>query len=277
MTRKLGTAGLALSVLFAIVSLIVKGGVGLSQAQIASYFNLTGAKAYITHETANFCPSTCVAAQDLSAQCLELNTTSGPVASNSTYISCSPEFASDAPYWHSDSYDVLAHFAAYGQQDLNQTILLGLAPGYCSNFPANFSNVPPGTWIGVVPGGSLYRTNANAYEFTYSFEGNIPGYAFLNETEYPYQGIPIFDRLELNLSGLSEQGTTTGSVSLEGNANLCEINGPMALAISLGNPEIGPSSFSCVNVQAPYFNSLDISSAWCPVLFDELPFPVFVM
>lgn len=235
MIRKLGSAGLALSVFFAVISLAVRGGVGVSRAQVPPTiqdFDFNGTpKVDITHETAN--------------QCLT------PSAS----ISCL------APEFHSDSYEILANLAinpfADFQSDLNQTIFIMLAAGNCSNLnvnstinTTNFNS----TWTGLIPGGSLHKVTNNNFT-TYNFEGNIPGTVGFGFPE-------LFDHVEFNL-----KIPTTGSptLSLAGNANLCEINGPMALGIFLGENrfEIKDNDFACVNIPTPQFETLDISSAFC--------------
>jgi hypothetical protein len=84
MTRKLATAVLAVSVLWAVGSLAIKGGVGMSQAQLfSSHFNITSARAEIIHET---------------AACAR---------SNNSFVSC------ERPSFHSDSYEILAQLALY--------------------------------------------------------------------------------------------------------------------------------------------------------------------
>ena len=230
MTRKLGSAGLALSVLFALISLVVKGGIGIGVSRadgLNQDFNITGAKAEITHETANAC----------------LNES----------ISCQT-----SPF-HSDSYEILADLALNPtgdfQSDLNQTIFIVLSAGNCTS--ANNTLFSNSSYVAVIPGASLHKqTNKN---FTiYTFEGNVPGIAGGT--------FPLFDHAEFNLK-IPTLGSPTLSVA--GNANLCPINGPMALSIS-GNPfgETPSDSdvdFGCVNIPAPEFNTLDISSAFCPI------------
>ena len=232
MIRKLGSAGLALSVLWAIISLVVKGGVGVSRAQVVttSDFSITGAKAEITHETAN--------------QCLNES------------ISCS------SPSSDSDSYEILAKLVLNPtgdfQRDLNQTIFISLAPGNCSNPGLNTTLFS--SWIGVIPGASLKKRTDE--DFTkYTFEGNIPrerNILFFDGT------FPLFDRAEFHLKIPTDDGSPT--LALEGNANLCPINGPMALGISFREtPRDLDSDFACVNIPAPKFETLDISSAVCPI------------
>jgi len=229
MTRKLGSAGLTLSVLFVLISLVVKGGIGIGVSRadgLNQDFNITGAKAEITHETANAC----------------LNES----------ISC------QTPLFHSDSYAILADLALNPtgdfQSDLNQTIFIALSAGNCMDAINPTFNL---TYVAVIPGASLLKhTNKN---FTiYTFEGNVPGIAGGT--------FPLFDHAEFNLK-IPTVGSPT--LSIAGNANLCPINGPMALSIS-GNPfgETPSDSdvdFGCVNIPAPEFNTLDISSAFCPI------------
>ena len=239
MSKKLGSIALAASVLWAITSLAIKGGVGVAQIIPALNFTFIGAKAEITHETAN--------------QCL-----------NSTFISCFPEVET---LWHADSYKIFANLAVYNstqfQQALNQTILLALAPGNCSEI-SSFSSLPPGTWSGIIPGASFYKTGGG-YETTYNFEGNILAFAQpLNETEaFPF---PIFDHLDFSLNTQTNRyspAPTYATMSLRGNANLCEIDGPMALAIAIGNSSGSPSA--CANIPAPRLETLDISSGVCDI------------
>jgi len=213
-------------VLWAIISLALKGGVGVSRAQVPTVqdfaFNGTP-KVDITHETAN--------------QCLNES------------ISClTPEF-------HSDSYELLANLAINPlgdfQSDLNQTIFITLAAGNCSNLNVNSTINFNSTWTGLIPGGSLHKVTNNNFTI-YNFEGNIPGIAGFSE---------LFDHVEFNL-----KIPTTGSptLSLAGNANLCGINGPMALGIRLGETiSITDNDSDCVNIPAPEFETLDISSAFC--------------
>lgn len=223
MIRKLGSAGLALSVLWAIISLALKGGVGVSQAGgLGPDIALNNPKAGIKHETAN--------------QCLVNKS-----------ISClTPEF-------HSDSYEILTNLAINPlgdfQSDLNQTIFITLAAGTCSDLNSTISL--NSTWTGLIPGASLHKhTNKN---FTiYNFEGNILGIAGFSE---------LFDHVEFNLK-IPMIGSPT--LSLAGNANLCAINGPMALEIFLGERQLdGDNDLACVNIPTPEIEKLDISSAFC--------------
>ena len=237
MIRKLGSAGLALSVLWAVVSLALKGGVGVSRAQIpiVQDFNFNGTpKVDITHETAN--------------QCLNGS------------ISClTPEF-------HSDSYEILANLAINPlgdfQSDLNQTIFITLAAGNCSNPNINSTIFFNSTWTGLIPGGSLHKVSNKNFTI-YNFEGNIPGFAG-SFSPFTDGFSEVFDHVEFNL-----KIPTTGSptLSLAGNANLCGINGPMALAIRLGERRLDvDNDFACVNIPTPEFETLDISSAFCSEL-----------
>ena len=236
MIRKLGSAGLALSVFFAVISLAVRGGVGVSRAQVpptVQDFSFNGTpKVDITHETAN--------------QCFNA----------STSISCL------APEFQSDSYEILANLAinppADFQSDLNQTIFITLAAGNCSNLNVNSTTNTTinfnSAWTGLIPGGSLHKvTNNNST--IYNFEGNIlgiVGFGFSPE---------LFDHVEFNLK-IPTTGNPT--LSLEGNANLCRINGPMALGISLGENQFDlDRDFACVDIPTPQFETLDISSAFC--------------
>ena len=75
MTRKLASAGLALSVIWAVISLVVKGGVGVSRADGVADFNLTSAKAEITHETATTCLNSSVSCQGIEPVDDETNAT----------------------------------------------------------------------------------------------------------------------------------------------------------------------------------------------------------
>jgi hypothetical protein len=167
MTRKLASAGLALSVIWAVISLVVKGGVGISRADGVLAFNITRANVDITHETANVC----------------LN--------SSSFVSCQ---SGGAPFlcafgfkcgfgnsFDSDSYDITANLTLFNstefQKDLNNDIQFALAPGNCSSFAStdDLSMAPLGTWTGNIPGGSLHKViNKN---FTiYNFEGNIAAF-----------------------------------------------------------------------------------------------------
>ena len=75
----------------------------------------------------------------------------------------------------------------------------------------------------------------------------------------------VFDHLDFNLKipGPGKTGSTT--ISLEGNANLCAITGPMAFAVYIQDGD--GNDFSCVNIPKPNFDTLDISSAACGVVF----------
>jgi hypothetical protein len=258
MTRKLASAGLALSVIWAVISLVVKGGVGISRADGVLAFNITRANVDITHETANVC----------------LN--------SSSFVSCQ---SGGAPFlcafgfkcgfgnsFDSDSYDITANLTLFNstefQQDLHNDIQFALAPGNCSSFAStdDLSMAPLGTWTGNIPGGSLHKViNKN---FTiYNFEGNIAAFTTglnpeLNVTQV-FGGPTVFDHLEFNLKipGPGKTGSTT--MSLEGNANLCAITGPMALAVFIPNSD----DFSCVTIPRPEFGTLDISSGVCVVIF----------
>ncbi len=222
MTRKLGAAVLALSVLLTVGSLAIKGGVGMSLAQyLSSNFSIRYAKAEITHETAALCFS-----------------------NNS--LSCEPD-----DFFHSDSYQIYAQLALYNaagfQQALNQSIELALAPGTCDNFNESVA------WFGLVPGGSL-RKVSTGYQTNYYLQANIPAF-FAEEPT-------LFDNSIFNLNvpaSIYSNKAVHASLSLKGNANLCYVTGPMALAISL---QQGNES-ACVNVPSPQFDTLDISSAFC--------------
>jgi hypothetical protein len=52
MARKLGPVVLAVSVLWAVGSLAIKGGVGVSQAQLSLNFSITSISAEIIHQSA---------------------------------------------------------------------------------------------------------------------------------------------------------------------------------------------------------------------------------
>ena len=264
MTRKLASAGLALSVVWAVISLMVKGGVGVSRADGLLDFNITSAKADITHETATACLGSSL------VSCQEGGLLTGP-------IKCFGPGCGFGTSFDSDSYDITASATLFNstefQQDLNNDIQFALAPGDCSSFAGagNLSEVPLGTWIGNIPGGSLHKvTNSN---FTiYNFEGNIAASSngLLNETlNFTTIGgfSTVFDHLDFNLKipGPGKTGSTT--MSLEGNANLCAITtGPMALAVFIPDGDID-DNFSCVNIPAPEFDTLDISTGVCGVIF----------
>ncbi len=163
MTRKLASAGLALSVIWAVVSLMVKGGVGVSRADGLLDFNITSAKADITHETATACLGSSL------VSCQEGGLITNP------YRCFGPGCGTS---FDSDSYDITANLTLFNstefQQDLNNDIQFALAPGDCSSFASAGE-----TWTGNIPGGSLHKvTNSN---FTiYNFEGNIAASASPN-------------------------------------------------------------------------------------------------
>jgi hypothetical protein len=262
MTRKLACAGLALSVLWAIISLVVKGGVGLSRADGLVDFNLTSGKAEITHETA----TTCLNSSFVSCQGFE------PVRNETNSTQCAGAGCLlPASSFDSDSYEILANLALFNstefQQDLNNDIQFALAPGSCAQFAVfgDLSSVPPGTWTGNIPGASLHKvTNKN---FTiYNFEGNIP--AFTTPPDFIFQKIfgssAVFDHLEFNLKIPTTKNPAT--MSLEGNANLCAMTGPMAFAVYIQDGD-GNDDFSCVNIPKPDFDTLNISSAFCNIVF----------
>jgi hypothetical protein len=245
MTKRLGTAALTVSVLWAVISLVMKGGVGVSQAipPPAPDFNLTSAKAEITHETADRC------------------------FSPGTFISCGPSISAPdislATRFDSDSYEILANLALLQPTefatDLNETIAIVLSPGTCGEIDINSTFFPAGSWFGIVPGSDLHHVTNKNFNI-YNFEGNIPTFTTnaLNETTF----VPTFDRIEFNLKIPTTTGTAT--LSLEGNANLCSISGPMALSVFI--PDIdADSDFSCVNIPAPEYETLDISQAFCGV------------
>jgi hypothetical protein len=219
MIRKLGSAGLALSVLFALLSLVLKGGVGLGWADGLVDFNLTSAKIEITHETANECLS--------------------PPGS---FISCGG--------YDSDSYEILANLAlsdtAEFESRLNESIFVSLSAGTCGDVGLNESS-PTGTWTGIIPGASLHKvTNKN---FTiYNFAGNVPTIS------------SGYDGVQFNLK-IPTKGTPT--LALSGNANLCQITGPMSLQISFDSFCIDRIDCPCVDIPAPQFGTLDVSSAAC--------------
>lgn len=254
MIRKLASAGLALSVVWAVISLVVRGGLGVSRAGGLLDLNITSATVDITHETA----TACLGSSFVSCQ--------GGGTNNTLPICFGPRCLS----FDSDSYDITASLTLLNstdfQQDLNNDIRFALAPGDCSRISSNLLNVPPGTWIGNIPGGSLHKvTNKN---FTiYNFEGNIAASTtselFANFTlpEFP----TVFDHLDFNLKipGPDKTGSTT--MSLQGNANLCAIpSGPMALAVFIPDGDLD-DDFSCVDIPAPEFDTLDISSGFCSV------------
>src|SRR5271169_6067224 len=116
MSRKLASTGLALSVIWAVISLVVKGGVGVSRADGVVDFNLTSAKAEITHETATTCLNSSVSCQGIE-----------PVNNETNATQCvSPGCLLPASSFDSDSYEILANLALFNstefQQDLNQDI-----------------------------------------------------------------------------------------------------------------------------------------------------------
>lgn len=256
MTRKLASGGLALSVIWAVISLVVRGGVGVSRADGVLDFNITSATIDITHETA----TACLGSSFVSCQ---------GVGTNNTLPICRGPGCIFGNSFDSDSYDIMASLTLFNstdfQQDLNNDIQFALAPGDCSMISSDLLNVPPGTWIGNIPGGSLHKvTNKN---FTiYNFEGNIAASTAsellqLNSTipQFP----TVFDHLDFNLKipGPNKTGSTT--MSLEGNANLCAIpSGPMALAVFIPDGDLD-DDFSCVDIPAPEFDTLDISSGFC--------------
>jgi hypothetical protein len=225
MTRKLGTAVLAVSLLWAVGSLAIKGGVGVSQAQLfsnfSSNFSITRASAEITHETA-VCTN-----------------------NNNSFVSCD-----DSQYYHSDSYNILANLVlsnvAGFQQALNQSIGLVLAPGNCSILQQSLG------WIGFVPGGSLHKVSIGPYT-AYSLEANIPGFA--------EEGQLLFDNAVFNLvmPMNTHAPNAIATMALQGNAGLCFVNGPMAFEVFLGNGS------ACVNIPTPKLDTLDISSAYCEI------------
>jgi hypothetical protein len=264
MTRKLASAGLALSVAWAIISLVVKGGVGVSRADGLLDFNLTSAKAGITHETA----TTCLNSSFVSCQGSE------SVGNETNSTQClGPGCLFPASSFDSDSYEILANLALFNstefQQDLNNDIQFALAPGSCAQFAGtgDLSVVPPGTWTGNIPGASLHKvTNKN---FTiYNFEGNIP--AFTTPGDFIFKRFlgssAVFDHLEFNLKIPTDRKSGNPTMSLEGNANLCAITGPMAFAVYIQDGD-GDDDFSCVNIPNPDFDTLDISSAFCNIVF----------
>jgi hypothetical protein len=261
MTRKLASTGLALSVIWAVISLVVRGGVGVSRADGVVDFNLTSAKAEITHETA----TTCLNSSFVSCQGIE------PVdnETNTTKKCLGPGCLLPGNSFDSDSYEILANLALFNstefQEDLNNDIQFALAPGSCAGFAGagDLSAVPPGTWTGNIPGASLHKvTNKN---FTiYNFEGNIPAFTTPPDFIKFFGSSAVFDHLEVNLKIPTNGEPTT--MSLEGNANLCAITGPMAFAVYIQDGD-GNDDFSCVNIHAPDFETLDISSAACGVVF----------
>jgi len=266
MTRRLASAGLAVSMIWAVISLVVKGGIGMSRAgSLNQDFSLTSAKAEITHETANAClNSTFVSCNGFEpfTTSTRTNSTNPPIAVCSFERGC---FFGNS--FDSDSYEILASLALFNstefQQDLNQDIQFALAPGSCDMIASDLSSVPPGTWTGNIPGASLHKvTNKN---FTiYNFEGNIPAFTTpggeFNATVAPGFSSAVFDHLAFNLKIPTTGKPTT--MSLEGNANLCAITGPMALAVYIQDRD-HDDDFSCVNIPAPEFDILDISSAAC--------------
>jgi hypothetical protein len=151
------------------------------------------------------------------------------------------------------------------QQDLNNDIQFALAPGDCGSFAS-----AGGTWTGNIPGGSLHKVTNNNFTI-YNFEGNIAAFTNgFNATENVTRigGFStVFDHLDFNLKipGPGKTGSTT--ISLAGNANLCTITGgPMALAVFINDAD-SPDDFSYVNIPAPEFDTQDISSGFCGVVF----------
>jgi hypothetical protein len=252
MTRKLGSAVLAISVLSALISLVVKGGIGVSQAGPVGSpeFNLTGAKVEITHETATDC---------LDSNFVSCTQEFNETATNVSIIACTYEYSCSllGNRFDSDSYQILANLALTNpndfQQELNQTIEFALAPGNCTGIFPGLSPVPPGTWIGTIPGASLQKTGNRLFNL-YTFDGNIPSVVSeLNDSIFPLSSA-LFDNLQFSLF-IPKFGQST--MFFQGNADLCAINGPMALAVLIRD------SLSCVNIPAPHLNTLDVSSAVC--------------
>jgi hypothetical protein len=256
MTRKLASAGLALSVIWAVISLVVRGGVGVSRADGVLDINITSATVDIRHETATACNGSSFVSCQEGGTNITRCIGPGCIFGNS---------------FDSDSYDIMASLTLLNstdfQQDLNNDIQFALAPGDCSMISSNLLLVPPGTWIGNIPGGSLHKvTNKN---FTiYNFDGNIlASTASELITNFTLPVFPtVFDHWDFNLKipGPDKTGSTT--MSLEGNANLCAITGPMALAVFIPDGDLD-DDFSCVNIPAPEFDTLDISSGFCGVVF----------
>jgi hypothetical protein len=251
MVKKLGSLGLAASVLWAVISLIFKGGIGVTHADGLD-FNFTGAKAEITHETAN-CPG-----ENNTISCLLTGGLTSPTLSGSFLTG-----------FDSDSYEILANLALFDaaefNSDLNNDIEIALAPGNCDLITSNPTSLPVGTWTGFIPGSALHQVVNKSFTI-YNFEANIPASLqacpFLNCSTSIF--FPLsFDRLELNLK--IPTAATTATLSLEGNANLCSITGPTALALYILD-EDGDPDFSCVNIPTPEFDTLDVSQAFCPLL-----------
>ena len=241
--RKLISAVLALSMVWAVVSLGFRGGFGvvpaLSDGPPPQDFNLTSAKLHVIHETAN--------------QCFNGS------------LSCISPVDGLGRIWFSDSYEVNAKLSLSHldfKKDLtNNTIFVILANGTC----ADLFGVKQTGFVSWIPGNDLKaHTNGNETT-TYRFEGNVLA---IVEQNFNSTSFPVFQHLSFDLL-VPTQGLA--SLEVEGNGGLCSITGPTAFAISLGfpghenNPDKVPDSdASCVDIPSPILGTLDISQGVCP-------------
>ena len=227
---------IALAVAFVLVPEVRRQPAGEALAVLPpADFTLGSTNAEVTHETAN--------------QCL----------SPGTFISC------QAPFFDSDSYAVNASVNASSAVDLDTDVthnplVIAFTTGTCAS---------PGHLISlqVIPGNAIHKT-ANTNFTIYSFEGNVPRANF---------GVPLFDHLDMNLK-IPVSTPASSTLHIEANTNFCDwvsagtpVTGPVAMFFDIGDiigeptDPTADTDTACVNV-SPKYNTLDISSAICPVL-----------
>jgi hypothetical protein len=239
MSRKFGPVALAASIVLAVISLVFKGGVGLSQTVSSlSDFNITGARVQITQETSTEC-------------------------TNSTdFLSCN----TGQSY---DTYQVLASLALDRSgnflSDLDGQIYLTLSSEPCfanATSPVTNSTVIAGSAVTVsvlIPGNQLRQISTPFFK-TYSFDGNVPEVEDFGNPNVYYPGSSSVGYVNLDLT-VPSIGPAT--LSVEGSADLCGLSGPLSLTVFLTNPDFSESDSACINVGNPQYITLDISQVVC--------------
>jgi archaellum component FlaF (FlaF/FlaG flagellin family) len=156
----------------------------------------------------------------------------------------------DNSSFDSDSYAVNATLNLSTQVDFDTDVttnglVIEFAPGTCADDNEPF-------FAQIIPGNAVHKT-VNKTKTIYSFEGNV--FNFFNFT---------FAHLEMNIQNPSGGGTP--SLHVEANTNLCGLTaGPMAMIFEtdLGESTDADHDIACVDVPAPSFNTLDVSSGVC--------------
>ncbi|MGH7905019.1 MAG: hypothetical protein ACREP6_00155 [Candidatus Binataceae bacterium] len=186
---------------------------------------------------------------------------------------------------NSDAFAISARLRFRGASDFltdlrGNDVFIYLAPGTCSSLDlTSVRSFPDGTFTTVVPAGSL-TTGASFQGKTYTFKGSVPDRTNVAVFDVQPEVRALADRygaLEFTVTTpwfIDPRATANGSVSVQGNANLCAMTGPMAFVLSLGQPltpendsdsasDAAASDVACVDVPAPTIHDLDLTALTC--------------